>query len=130
MADDLPARLRAALAVALAARDLTSVAALRTALTAIANAEAVPAGPSAARSPAERPPANHGQHFAGSAAGLAGAEANRRQLTAAQVRQIVAAEITDREAAAAQYDELGRADRAWRLRLEAQALARALAGPG
>lgn len=130
MADDLPARLRAALAVALAARDLTSVAALRTALAAIANAEAVPAGPSAARSPAEPPAGNHGQHFAGSVGGLAGAEAERRQLTAAQVRQIVAAEITDREAAAAQYDEIGRADRARRLRLEAQALARALAGPG
>jgi uncharacterized protein YqeY len=117
--DDLPARLRLALTAALRARDMTAVAALRSALGAIGNAEAVPvpAGSSAA-----------GPHVAGSAAGLGAAEAERRWLSPAQVAAIVQAEIDERLAAAAQYERAGREDRAARLTAEAQALASAAGG--
>jgi hypothetical protein len=156
--DDLQARLRLALRVALRARDLTAVAALRSALGAIANAEAVPvpagrfgaessgAAPSAtcpsAPSPSAPSPSaasavgaafapdvraadSDHTHFAGSAAGLGAAEAERRRLSPAQVAAIVQAEIDERLAAAAQYHGAGRADRAARLTAEAQALAAA-----
>jgi hypothetical protein len=151
--DDLQARLRLALRVALRARDLTAVAALRSALGAIANAEAVPvpagrfgaessgAAPSATCPSAPSPSAasavgaafapdvraadSDHPHFAGSAAGLGAAEAERRRLSPAQVAAIVQAEIDERLAAAAQYHGAGRADRAARLTAEAQALAAA-----
>jgi hypothetical protein len=117
--DDLPARLRLALTAALRARDMTAVAALRSALGAIGNAEAVPvpAGLSAA-----------GPHVAGSAAGLSAAEAERRWLSPAQVAAIVQAEIDERLATAAQYERAGREDRAAQLTAEAQALASAAGG--
>ena len=118
--DDLPARLRLALTAAMRARDMTAVAALRSALGAIGNAEAVPVPPA---------PSAASQPFAGSAAGLGAAEAERRRLNPAQVAAIVQAEIDERLAAAAQYQNAGHADRAARLTAEAQALALA-AGTG
>ncbi|HMG63505.1 MAG TPA: hypothetical protein VK599_11200 [Streptosporangiaceae bacterium] len=153
--DDLPARLRLALTAALRARDMTAVAALRSALGAIGNAEAVPVPPapstadqaaarSAATGPAATGPATTGPAstrpsggaagrsqppFAGSAAGLGAAEAERRRLRPAQVAAIVQAEIDERLAAAAQYERAGREDRAARLTAEAQALASAVGGP-
>jgi uncharacterized protein len=138
---DLPARLRLALSAALRARDLTAMAVLRSALGAIANAEAVPvpAAPAvpaagsagaAARAPGVRAADGDRPHFAGSVAGPGAAEAERRRLSPAQVAAIVQAEIDERLAAAAQYVRLGRADRAARLAAEAQALACAAgAGP-
>jgi hypothetical protein len=133
--DDLPARLRLALTAALRARDMTAVAALRSALGAIGNAEAVPvppappaAAPSAA-GPAGASAAGRGSpHVAGAAAGLGAAEAERRRLSPAQVAAIVQAEIDERRAAAAQYEGAGRTDRAARLAAEAQALATAAGG--
>jgi uncharacterized protein YqeY len=72
--------------------------ALRSALAAIGNAGAVPEG-------------------------LAGAtEAARRQLGPADLREIVRAEISEREITASQYEEAGHTDRAERLRREAQIL--------
>jgi uncharacterized protein len=118
--DDLPARLRLALTAALRARDMTAAAALRSALGAIGNAEAVPV-PAA-------PPATGGPHVAGATPGLGAAEAERRRLSPAQVAAIVRAEIDERLTAAAQYERAGRADRAARLAAEARALASAVGG--
>jgi uncharacterized protein len=108
-------RLRLALAAALKSRDQAAVAALRSALSAISNAEAVPqdaAGPATASSP----------HVAGAKAGPRAGEAARRGLSRADVDDIVRSEVTERERAAAGYAEAGHADRAERLRREAGVL--------
>jgi hypothetical protein len=132
--DDLEARLRLALTAALRARDLTAVAALRSALAAIGNAGAVPvpAAPPAANPsagiPAAARAAGASPHIAGAAVGLGAAEAERRRLSPARVAAIVQAEIDERRAAAAQYERAGHADRAARLTAEAQSLAAAVAG--
>ena len=124
--DDLPARLRHALTAAMRARDMTAAAALRSALGAIGNAEAVPVPP--ARPGIAAGPSAASPHVAGTVAGLGGAEAQRRRLSPAQVAAIVAAEIDERREAAAQYERAGHADRAARLAAEAQALAAVAAG--
>ena len=127
--DDLQARLRLAPSAALRARDMTAVAALRSALSAIGNAEAAPVPPSGgAAGPAAAGPSS--PHVAGAAAGLGAAEAERRRLSPAQVAAIVQAEIDERLAAAAQYQSAGRADRAARLTAEARILASAAPRPG
>jgi len=113
-------RLRQALGEALKARDSIAVSALRSALGAIDNASAVPASPApvaGASSP----------HFAGTAAGLGAAETERRGLTEDEARAIVRAEVTERQAAAADYERAGNMDRAGRLRREADILASAVA---
>jgi uncharacterized protein len=112
---DVRAALRQALTAAMRARDSVAASALRSALGAIGNAEAVPA-PEA--------PGSHGGsvHIAGAAAGLGAGEAERRGLSEAEARAILRAEIEERLAAAADYERAGRGDRAARLRLEAQAL--------
>jgi uncharacterized protein YqeY len=137
--DDLQARLRLALSAALRARHMTAVAALRSALSAIGNAEAAPvppsggaAGPAAAatRTADGGAAGTSSPHVAGAAAGLGAAEAERRRLSPAQVAAIVQAEIDKRLAAAAQYQTAGHADRAARLTEEARALASAAPRPG
>jgi hypothetical protein len=94
---------------------MVAVAALRSALAAIANAEAVPAG-GGGRTPTTSP------HVAGAAAGLGAGEAQRQRLTAAEIGQIVESEIGERQEAAADYERGGHAEQAARLRREAQAL--------
>ncbi len=114
----LTARLRTALTEALSSRDLIAAAAVRSALAAIGNAEAVP------------PPAGSGserassEHVAGAVAGLGTAEAARRLLTEADIAAIVAAEIADRRSAADEYDRLARSEQSARLRQEADILSR------
>ena len=116
----MPDRLQAALRIALKQRDIAAVSALRSALAAIGNAEALPAA------------ATHGgggdQYVAGSIAGLGAAEASRRVLTDAEITGIVSTEICERRAAAARYEQAGHADRADRLRREADALAAVVSG--
>jgi uncharacterized protein len=108
-------RLRAALTTALGSRDSVAASALRSALSAIANAEAVPvAGGSRVIG---------GEHVAGAVAGVGAAETARRELSDADVAAIVAAEIRDRRSAADDYERLGRADQSARLRQEAGTLA-------
>jgi uncharacterized protein YqeY len=114
-AGNLRDRLRAALPAAMKARDTVAVAALRSALAAIDNAEAVEAAP------APPPGAGH-PDLAGTVAGLGAAEAERRTLMEAQVEQIVRAEVADRLAAAQAYERAGRHERAGRLRAEAGVL--------
>lgn len=112
---DIRGRLRDALRAALRARDTVAASALRSALAAIANAEAVPLSEAAA-TPTSSP------HFAGAAAGLGAGEARRLNLSDEELAQIVQAEIDERLAAAADYERSGHADRADRLRGEAHAL--------
>lgn len=114
------ANLRDDLTAALKARDRVAVAALRSALAAIENAEAVPVSH-------ELDSAVGDQHFGGSAGGLGAAEAERRHLTEADLRAIVGSEVRERVAAAAEYEGLGQPAVAERLRAEAQVLDRYLA---
>lgn len=110
------ARLRSALPAAMKARDMTAVAALRSALGAIDNAEAVDA--------ARAPTVNIGDaDIANSAVGLGAGDVERLVLTETQMADIVRAEVADRRAAAADYERAGRHDRAERLRGEAEVLA-------
>jgi uncharacterized protein len=112
-------RLRVALGQALRRRDSTAVAALRSALSAIGNAEAVtPAPPVAGAS---------SPHLAGARSGLGTGEAPRRRLTAGQVDQVIQAEISERRQAARGYERAGQPGRAQRLRAEADALESAVA---
>jgi uncharacterized protein YqeY len=118
-ADDGGARLRADLAAALKdairGRDTVAASALRTTLSAIANAEAV--------ATSTQPKAAVGSpHFAGAFAGLGAGEVARRQLSAADVRAIVLAEIAEREHAAAEYAANGLSSQAERLHTEADIL--------
>jgi uncharacterized protein len=114
-------RLSLALRESLRARDAVASAALRSALGAIANAEAV----STDIIPAAR---TSSAHIAGAAAGLGASEVARRVLTDDEIAAIVHAEIADREQSAEQYDQAGHADRAELLRSQARVLDAALAG--
>ena len=111
-AADLRARLAAALPRAMKARDPVAVAALRSTLAALANAEAVGVGTSA------DPPLGSAD-VAGAAVGVGATEAVRRALAAQEVHDLTLAEATEREAAAQTYDAGGQPDRAERLRAEA-----------
>jgi hypothetical protein len=112
---DLRARLSAALKDALRARDQVAASALRSALGAIGNAEAVPVPVD----PPAPPPGYSGPHFAGSVCGLAAAEMARLRLTPADLDAIMRTEIGERERAADDYEATGFADQAERLRREA-----------
>src|SRR5262249_57611548 len=87
-------RLREALRAAMKARDRLAVAALRSTLAAIDNAEAVDRAVSADdRLAIEQTPV-----------GVGAAEARRRVLTETDVERIVRAEVAERTAAARDYD--------------------------
>lgn len=110
----LRARLRTARTTAMKARDEVAVTALRGALGAIDNAEAV------ATSPAASP--STGGAIAGAALGLGVEEATRRALSEEDVVRIVRVEVADRLEAAGEYDRVDRAEQALRLRQEAAVL--------
>lgn len=112
----LRARLRRALPDALRARDTVAVAALRSALGAIDNGEAV--------APVEPGPMDG--VIAGARPGLGAGEAARRELSEQDVAAIVGREVAERLDAAEGYAAAGRDDRATRLRAEAEVLARHL----
>ena len=111
-------RLQTALRAALRVRDKTAASALRSALAALDNACAVPAGEGSA--------AASGPHFAGAVAGLGAGEVPRRGLAAGEAERIVRAEIAERDAAAAGYEGAGHGEQARRLRQEARILASVL----
>jgi len=117
--DEIMTRLRRALGVSLKAREAGSVSALRSAVGAIGNAEAVD-------SAAVRPGGTGSPHFAGAVAGLGAGEAQRRRLTEADAVAIVRREAAEREAAASEYERGGRAEEAARLREGARVLMRVL----
>jgi uncharacterized protein len=111
-AGQLRQRLRQDLVVAMKGRDSMAIAALRTTLGTIDNAEAVDV--------AERPVPT-GRPIAG-AVGHGAGEAPRRELSEGQIRALVQGEVADRESAAADYEGLGRHDEATRLRAESTVL--------
>ena len=113
--DEIMTRLRRALGVSLKAREAGSVSALRSAMSAIGNAEAVDPA-------AVRPGGSGSPDFAGTVAGLGAGEAQRRRLTDADVVAIVRREAAEREAAAGEYERGGRAEEAARLREGARVL--------
>lgn len=100
--------------MAMRSRDVPAASALRSALAAIDNAEAIPV--SQTSTPTTSP------HFAGAAAGLGAGEMQRRSLTGLEICEIVEAEISERRVAAAGYEGGGHSQQAGRLRREAQVL--------
>jgi uncharacterized protein len=116
-ASPLYARLRRALASAMKARDHAAVAALRSAVAAIDNAQAVE-GPPAPRS---------GGVIAEAVTGLGAGDVPRRELSEDDIAAIVSAELADRRTAAADYERAGQVDAAARLTAEADVLAAHLA---
>jgi uncharacterized protein len=106
-------RLRQALVVAMKGRDSLAIAALRTTLGAIDNAEAVDIP--------ERP-IPMGGPIAGAVVGHGAGEAPRREISDRQIRALVEGEVADRESAAGDYEGLGRHGEATRLRAESAVL--------
>lgn len=104
-------RLRAALKPAMKARDLGAVSALRSALAAIDNAEAIDVGEMKAGAMEDSP------------VGPGAAEVSRRDLTDIEIEAIVRGEIDERRSAATEYDQIGAIDRRDRLTAEADTLA-------
>jgi uncharacterized protein len=129
--DAIRAGLELALRAAIKARDTVAVSALRSVLAAIANAEAVPQ-PGRSTTPTSvvgAPSANGAvasQHVAGGATGLGAAEADRKTLTGDETAALVRNEITERQAAARQYEDAGHQERAARLLREAWVIQAAL----
>ena len=119
---DIRTRLRRALGDALKARDASTVSALRSALSAIGNAETVDPGPA-------RPAGTGSAHFAGTVPRLGAGEAERRHLTEADAAAIVRTEAAEREAAASEYERGGHAAEAARLRHGIRALLAPWAAP-
>ncbi len=111
-------RLRGALTLAMKARDRVAVGALRSTLAAIDNAEAVdrPTGTDTGLAIEQIP------------LGVGAAEMERRLLTECQIERIVRDELAEREAAARDYEQSGRTERAEQLRREVSVLAEQLAG--
>ena len=108
-------RVRAALREALSARDKVAVSALRSALAAIGNAEAVPAQ-------RIRAAGGTSEHFAGAVAGLGTAETERRSLTEAEVSAIIQDEVESARSPLWATNGAGHDDQAGRLRREADVL--------
>lgn len=115
----LRVRMRQALPEAMRARDKAAVSALRAALAALDNAEAVPLDEAATR----------GRALEESPVGVGVTEAARRELSEREAADIVRAEVAEREEAAAQLTDPAHADRVARLHAEAVALLRLLDGP-
>lgn len=120
--DPMRTTMRADLTAAVKARAKAAIAALRSALAAIENAEAVPVDEST------KSTTGTSQVVGATAFGDGAAEAERRELTDAEVAAIVANEVTERTTAADEYARLGRDDQATRLRAEADVLSRYLKG--
>jgi uncharacterized protein YqeY len=117
--------MRRGLTAAMKARDRRAVAALRSTLAAIDNAEAVDV--------TQVPPAGGGRpegegEIAGAALGVGAAEVERRTLMAAETETIVRREVAERETAAQAYERAGQAPPAERLRAEAELLSAYLDG--
>ena len=89
------------------AGDSVGVSALRSALGAIDNAEAV-----------DRPHASGKPRL-----GVGSAEVARRELSSQEVVDVLRAEVADRTAAASEFERFGRSDQAASLKAEAAALA-------
>lgn len=123
-ADDpgaLRAWLRADLITAMKARQRETVAALRSTLAAIDNAEAVDVSGSTDTA--------SGSPIAGARAGVGSSEVERRVLTLEEVRVILEAQVTERLEAAEGYNGYGQHEMANELRREASALGKYVEAP-
>jgi len=86
-------------------RDAPRFSALRSALSAIDNAGAVPTATLGSATPVNmNPDASASGTIAGGVVGLGAAEVARRELSDAQIRQLVQGEIDERLAAAGEID--------------------------
>ncbi|MGJ6980882.1 hypothetical protein ACSDQ9_10205 [Aestuariimicrobium soli] len=110
--------LQVALTEAMKAQDSTAVGALRSALAAIANAEAVPITIVPAAGAIE------------AAVGLGAAEAERLLLTDDEQREVVEFEINERLSAITDYETHGRSDASEKLKHEVATLQAVLADEG
>jgi uncharacterized protein len=117
-AQALRATLRADLVTAMKLRRPEAVAALRTAIAAIDNAEAVDVPDGAAGVASE--------HVAGARTGVGSTEVQRRVLSVGEVRALLRAQVEERRTEADRLDAYERPDPARRLRLEADVLGRYL----
>lgn len=106
-------RMNDALKDALRARDSNSIAAFRSALGAIANAEAVEPGTDRALKPK---------------LGIGVGDVERRSLSLSELIEIVNGEVEEHMQGAGEYENLGRTDAANALRAQAAALVRFLRG--
>jgi len=111
----LTARLRDDLKAAMKARNALDIAVLRVMIAALDNAQAVPL-------PEGR------QRYVVREFGDGSAEAPRLRLAEEDIRRLLSQEVRDREDAATQFEDLGRADRAASLRAEAAIVSRYLPG--
>lgn len=105
--EEVQGRMRAGLTAALRERDRAAIVALRTALAAVANAEAVPVS----------------DKYQEPVVGKLN-EVPRRDLTDVDVLRILRAEATERQSAIVEYETLGRHAEAVRLRAELAVLDR------
>ena len=112
--------MRQALPEAMRARDKAAVSALRSTLAALDNAEAVPVDEAEPR----------GSALEQSPVGVGVTERARRELSEHRVVDVVRAEAAERLEAAAQLTAPAHADRAARLRAEADVLLRFLGEAG
>lgn len=106
--------LRQRLTTALRERDRPTAAAIRSAIAALENAEAVPASQGVA-------PATS-RHVAGAAIGIGAAEAERLALDEAEESAILRAEVDGLLEAAREYESVGHGDRAVEARTAASEL--------
>jgi uncharacterized protein YqeY len=123
-ADEWRTRLRTALLAARKDRDTARVSALRSALSAIDNAGAVPTATLGTPIPVHiDPDAPSSGKIAGGVVGLGAAEVARRELSDTQIHELLRAEIDERLTAAEQAAGGGHGERATVLRAEAAVLA-------
>ena len=115
-AEILRTRLRTDLRAAMKAQRRDEMAALRTLIAAIDNAESV--------EDASSPPPSSTAHVAGAVQGLGAADGARRSLSEHDLQRIIEAELWERDAQAERLTLLGRVDDASRLRTEADVIAR------
>ncbi|MEU3307530.1 hypothetical protein [Nocardiopsis sp. NPDC006832] len=111
---ELRAELRADLVIAMKARRSEVVSALRTAIAAVDNAEAVEVP--------DAPMESVSEHVAGVGVGVGSTETGRRTLSVDEVRSLLRAQVQERINEAERYDSHGRSEAAERLRREAGAL--------
>lgn len=110
-AASVKARIRGDLTAAMKARRTAETSLLRAILAALDNAEAISVGTAHDR-------------YQVRAFGDPSVEAPRRVLSEADVRNVLLREMADREAAAHEFEKLGRLDEAERLRNEVSLIAR------
>src|SRR5829696_4737572 len=130
---DIRARMRRGLFDAMKARDQQAVAALRSTLARIDNAEAVDADALDAEALDAEPALYSGEGHpavAGSVLGVGAADVDRRVLTPEEMAALVRDDVEEREIAAEVLVRVGRPDQAERLRAQAKLLTGYLTPPG